>query len=98
MSRDKKVESDALNATEPNPQIMTDINADNGTPPHPITGEKAGKVKRPSATRTGVGLESNVQKHIGRCLQDAYSELVNEPVPDQFVKLLDDLAAKDKNR
>ncbi|MBC8050281.1 MAG: hypothetical protein H7X92_09070 [Chitinophagales bacterium] len=43
-------------------------------------------------------MESDVQKHIGRCLQEAYGELVSEPVPDYLIKLLDDLAAKDKSK
>jgi Anti-sigma factor NepR len=37
-------------------------------------------------------LDSGVQGHIGRQLRAHYSALVAEQVPDQLLKLLDDLA------
>lgn len=54
--------------------------------------------RRSGLKKTSVVMESDVQKHIGRCLQEAYGELVSEPVPDYLIKLLDDLAAKDKSK
>ncbi|MDX2266135.1 MAG: NepR family anti-sigma factor [Hyphomicrobiales bacterium] len=45
--------------------------------------------------REPIALESDVQEHLGKCLRDAYGQLVSEPVPDHFIKLLDELARKD---
>jgi hypothetical protein len=33
--------------------------------------------------------------HLGRKLKSAYQNLVDEPVPDKFVKLLDELRRKE---
>ncbi len=40
------------------------------------------------------GLESDLQAHIGRQLRAVYDEVVNEPVPDRFLKLLQELDRK----
>jgi len=36
-------------------------------------------------------LEPELQAFIGRQLQAAHDEILNEPVPDRFIKLLQDL-------
>ena len=53
------------------------------TPPHP---------------GAGATLETDVQAHIGRQLRAVYDEVVNEPVPDRFVKLLEELERKRASR
>lgn len=45
----------------------------------------------PLATPAGVILETDLQSHIGRQLRAVYDEIVNEPVPDRFLKLLEEL-------
>ena len=39
-------------------------------------------------------LDSQLQEHIGRQLQALYNEVVEEPVPDRFLKLLEGLEGK----
>lgn len=41
-------------------------------------------------------LSPELQEHIGRQLKTVYSELVCEPVPAKFLKLLEQLEAKEK--
>jgi len=50
----------------------------------------------PTQTQTvpGAGLEADLQAHIGRQLRAVYDEVVNEPVPDKFVRLLEELERK----
>ena len=39
-------------------------------------------------------LAENVQAHLGRHLKAVYAEIANQPVPDRFAQLLDDLERK----
>ena len=38
-------------------------------------------------------LSPSLQGHLGRQLRAAYSELIDEPIPDRFSKLLEELAS-----
>jgi hypothetical protein len=40
------------------------------------------------------GLESDIQAHLGRHLRAIYNEVAAQPVPDRFVKLLQQLEQK----
>ena len=40
-------------------------------------------------------VDRKVQAHLGRKLKHAYQELVDEPVPDKFLQLLDELKRKE---
>jgi hypothetical protein len=51
-----------------------------------------------SAAPTGVTLEPELQAHIGRQLRAVYDEVVNEPVPDRFVRLLEELEREQAER
>jgi hypothetical protein len=42
----------------------------------------------------GAMMEADLQAHIGRQLRAVYDEVVNEPVPDRFLELLEELARK----
>jgi len=44
-----------------------------------------------------VTLGADSQTHIGLQLRAAYVEVVNEPVPDRFVRLLEELERKHGN-
>jgi hypothetical protein len=44
-----------------------------------------------SASTSGAVMEPDLQAHIGRQLRQVYEEVVNEAVPDRFLKLLEDL-------
>ena len=50
--------------------------------------------KREEAKADG-RVDANVRAHLGRKLKTAYQTLVEEPVPDRFVKLLDELRTKE---
>ena len=41
-----------------------------------------------------VKLDTDLQAHIGRQLRAVYDEVVNEPVPDKFIRLLEELERK----
>ena len=43
----------------------------------------------------GAMLESDLQAHIGRQLRAVYEEVVNEEVPDRFLRLLRELEQKE---
>lgn len=43
---------------------------------------------------SGAKLEADLQAHIGRQLRAVYDEVVNEPVPDKFRRLLEELERK----
>lgn len=43
--------------------------------------------------KTGDGtIDSDIQEKLGEKLKDAYSDVLNEPVPDRFVELLNRLS------
>ena len=46
----------------------------------------------------GVTLEVDLQAQIGRQLRAVYEEVVNEAVPDRFLKLLEELERKETER
>jgi hypothetical protein len=43
-------------------------------------------------------LEADLQAHIGRQLRAVYEEVVNEAVPEQLLKLLEELERKKAKR
>ncbi|MEL6505074.1 MAG: NepR family anti-sigma factor [Pseudomonadota bacterium] len=43
------------------------------------------------------GLDSETQAQLGKKLKEAYADVINEPVPDRFKDLLDQLAASSPN-
>ncbi len=43
---------------------------------------------------TTPGMEAELQAHIGRQLRAVYDEVAREPVPDRFLKLLEELERK----
>ncbi len=43
-------------------------------------------------------LEPELQAHIGRQLRAMYNEVVNEPVPDRLLKLLQELEKKQADK
>lgn len=45
--------------------------------------------------KAGARVDAKVRTHLGRKLKAAYQTLVEEPVPDKFVKLLDELRQKE---
>jgi hypothetical protein len=49
------------------------------------------------APRPGM-IERSLQAQLGRQLQVIFSDVAEEPVPDRFVKLLEELEAREKRR
>lgn len=43
-------------------------------------------------------LERDIQTRLGDKLREVYSDVVNEPVPDRFVDLLNQLEQSEKNK
>lgn len=46
----------------------------------------------------GVALGPELQAHIGRQLRAVYDEVAQQPVPDRFLKLLDELERKQASK
>ncbi len=44
-----------------------------------------------SSERTGPQMDSRVQHEIGKHLRAHYDDVINEPVPDKFMELLEKL-------
>ena len=47
-------------------------------------------------TESEIRLDDAAQAAIGRQLRTVYSEIVQQPVPDQFLQLLDELERKER--
>ena len=47
---------------------------------------------------TGLGMDGETRKHIGRMLKATYDEVAREPVPDKFLDLLKQLEASDTRK
>lgn len=46
----------------------------------------------------GPELDSKIRLRLGKQLSAFYGELVKDPVPDHFIRLLDELSRKEKNQ
>jgi hypothetical protein len=56
-----------------------------------------GSRSKEGLTDRGVGrLDSRVRTHIGRKIKAVYDEVLQEPVPDRFLNLLDELSKKER--
>jgi hypothetical protein len=64
----------------------------------PHSGSPVSAGPGPEGTGSGAMLEGDLQAHIGRQLRAVYEEVVNEDVPDRFVKLLEELERKKAER
>jgi hypothetical protein len=51
--------------------------------------------EREAEAKPGARVDANVRAHLGRKLKTAYQSLIEEPVPDRFVKLLEELRSKE---
>lgn len=49
-----------------------------------------------AGAREGAALDPRVRSHIGRRIKALYDEVAEEPVPDRFVALLEELAKKER--
>lgn len=43
-------------------------------------------------------IDQRIQNHLGRKLKEAYDDLVQQPVPDKFHKLLEELERQEKKQ
>lgn len=43
-------------------------------------------------------IDQRIQNHLGRKLKEAYDDLVRQPVPDKFKKLLEELERQEKKQ
>lgn len=58
------------------------------------TGANTGTDMKGGTTRDGASVKPEVQARLGDKLKEVYSDVLNEPVPDRFMQLLDQLSAK----
>ena len=63
-----------------------------------ISSQTAGIAGTAPPLPSNPGLEPELQDHIGIQLRAVYNEILNEPVPDRFLKLLADLERKEAAR
>ena len=50
----------------------------------------------PAAAAGGRPLAPGIQAHLGQQLKAVYAEIANQPVPDRFAQLLDELERKQR--
>jgi hypothetical protein len=76
-----------------NPDHTTPVNSTKEVPvlqnPHPLGTDDRGTDE--ASTAEGAILDPELQAHIGRQLRTVYDGVLNEPVPDRFLKLLEAL-------
>jgi hypothetical protein len=83
---------------KPEASQSTEMTKNLNLTPEPLAPSSPPKSGGPKPrTQANKGLGPDVQMHIGECLREAYGELVKEPIPPHLVKLLNDLAEKDKD-
>ncbi len=56
------------------------------------------RIRKKKVEPEGPQLSQNLQGHLGRQLRAVYSELIHEPMPDKFSRLLEELAASQKEK
>lgn len=57
-----------------------------------------GKEETNISDETGPELDSKIRLRLGKQLSAFYGELVKDPVPEQFIQLLDELSRKEKSQ
>ena len=67
------------------------MNPDHTTKDIPVLQNPPSLGAEEASIDAGVTLEPELQAHIGRQLRAVYDGVVNEPVPDRFLKLLETL-------
>lgn len=60
--------------------------------PHRLNGPRIG------AEESRKGLSDKAQREIGKQLKALFDEVVNEPIPDRFTRLLEELDSQDRPR
>lgn len=60
--------------------------------------KKKKEMNETAATEASARLDDDVMTTIGRKLRAAYDDILEEPVPDRFLNLLDELDKKDRER
>jgi hypothetical protein len=63
-----------------------------------LTEQSAGPPGKRDTTPVRNALEPELQDHIGMQLRSVYDEVLNEPVPDRFLKLLAELERKQADK
>jgi hypothetical protein len=53
---------------------------------------------RARMARGAPGLDADIQAHIGQQLRAVYDEVAREPLPDRFLKLLEELEKKEAGK
>lgn len=75
-----------------------DADGKSGAPPGGIT-DSNGSARKPTSMPVHPRiLDRQMQTALGRHLRAMFDDLANEPVPDKFVQLLQDLENKEKQR
>jgi hypothetical protein len=69
-----------------------------GTPPEPGRKMMSQQISGNAAPGAPLGhgrMEAELQDHIGRQLRAVYNEILQEPIPDRFLRLLADLRGRE---
>ena len=66
------------------------MDQNNTTPARGAKGDAPARSRRRSP-KSGASVQMQVQDHIGRQLRAVYDDLLNQPVPDRFLELLEQL-------
>lgn len=75
-------------------KVSAQSHSSGGTSPD-MTNNTTAKTWTKASDRAGEPLPPELQGFLGKQLRAVYGELVHEPIPDKFLKLLQDLDAKE---
>jgi hypothetical protein len=91
-----QAEDDPKNPAEARPEARPDDTPHQSAPERQSTMDSQGPSHDRKAPR-GM-LDRSLQAQLGRQLRSIYSDIASEPVPERFVKLLEELEAREKHR
>jgi hypothetical protein len=79
--------------------VKTKVGTDamNATDPHNAK-PKRGSQKRAGKNMLEDGTDAQLQAHLGKNLKAVYQAVVEEPVPERLLKLLDELERKENEK
>jgi hypothetical protein len=80
-----------MGASDRGVAMRASINAMTMTGPANVTPKPAPTTKAASKNVFDMSRQCQLQAHLGRNLQAVYQDVVKEPVPERFIKLLDGL-------
>jgi len=85
-----------LDSAQPTQSESREVDGDRDDPQQKA--EMKGQVAQPEKAAPGGMIERSLQAQLGRQLRTIFADVAQEPVPNRFVRLLEELEAREKRR